>query len=51
LIRQAVSLLESGRLVPDGLLTHTMALGQVREALGLMDQGLALKVLIEPSTA
>ena len=51
LIRQAVSLLESGRLVPDGLLTHTMALDQVREALGLMDQGLALKVLIEPSTA
>jgi L-iditol 2-dehydrogenase len=50
LIRQAVSLLESGGLVPDGLLTHTMGLGQVREALGLMDQGLALKVLIEPST-
>ena len=44
-------LLESGGLVPDGLLTHTMGLGQVREALGLMDQGLALKVLIEPSTA
>jgi L-iditol 2-dehydrogenase len=51
LIRLAVSLLESGGLVPDGLLTHTMGLGQVREALGLMDQGLALKVLIEPSTA
>ena len=51
LIRQAVSLLESGSLVPDGLLTHAMALDQVREALGLMDQGLALKVLIEPSTA
>ena len=51
LIRQAVLLLESGSLVPDGLLTHTMALAQVREALGLMDQGLALKVLIEPSTA
>jgi len=51
LIRQAVSLLESGSLVPDGLLTHTMGLGQVREALGLMDRGLALKVLIEPSTA
>jgi L-iditol 2-dehydrogenase len=51
LIRQAVSLLESGGLVPDGLLTHTMGLGQVREALGLMDRGLALKVLIEPSTA
>jgi L-iditol 2-dehydrogenase len=51
LIRQAVSLLESGQLVPDWLLTHTMALGQVPEALGLMQQGLALKVLIEPSTA
>ena len=51
LIRQAVSLLESGGLVPDGLLTHTMGLGQVREALGLMDRGLALKVLIEPYTA
>jgi L-iditol 2-dehydrogenase len=51
LIRQAVRLLESGGLVPDGLLTHTMGLGQVREALGLMDQGLALKVLIEPQTA
>jgi L-iditol 2-dehydrogenase len=51
LIRRAVSLLESGELVPDGLLTHTMGLGQVREALGLMDRGLALKVLIEPSTA
>jgi len=51
LIRQAVSLLESGGLVPDRLVTHTMGLGQVREALGLMDQGLALKVLIEPYTA
>jgi L-iditol 2-dehydrogenase len=51
LIRQAVSLLESGSLVPDGLLTHTMGLGRVGEALGLMDRGLALKVLIEPSRA
>jgi len=51
LIRQAVSLLESGAVVPDGLLTHTMGLGRVREALGLMAEGRALKVLIEPSSA
>ena len=51
LIRQAVSLLESGAVVPDGLLTHTMGLGRVREALGLMAEGRALKVLIEPSLA
>lgn len=51
LIRQAVSLLESGDLMPDGLLTHTMGLIQVREALGLMERGQALKVLIEPYTA
>jgi L-iditol 2-dehydrogenase len=51
LIRQAVSLLESGSVVPDGLLTHTMGLGRVREALGLMAEGRALKVLIEPSLA
>lgn len=51
LIRQAVSLLESGALVPDGLVTHTMGLGGVREALRLMAEGQALKVLIEPSEA
>ena len=51
LIRQAVSLLESGGVVPDGLLTHTMGLSRVREALGLMAEGRALKVLIEPSLA
>jgi len=49
LIRQAVSLLESGSVVPDGLVTHTMGLGQVREALALMAEGRALKILIEPS--
>jgi len=48
LIRQAVELLESEALVPDGLLTHTMGLAQVPEALGRMERGLALKVLIEP---
>ena len=51
LIRQAVSLLESGGVVPDGLLSHSMGLGRVREALGLMAEGRALKVLIEPSGA
>ena len=49
LIRQAVTLLDSEGVVPDGLVTHTMGLGQVREALGLMERGHALKVLIEPS--
>jgi L-iditol 2-dehydrogenase len=48
LIRQAVGLLESEHLVPDGLLTHAMGLERVREALGLMERGEALKVLIEP---
>ena len=51
LIRQAVALLESEALVPDGLVTHTMGLADVREALGLMERGQALKVLIEPYTA
>jgi L-iditol 2-dehydrogenase len=51
LIRQAVALLESEALVPDGLLTHTMGLTDVPEALGLMERGQALKVLIEPYTA
>jgi L-iditol 2-dehydrogenase len=48
MIRQAVGLLESESLVPDGLLTHVMGLERVREALGLMERGEALKVLIEP---
>jgi L-iditol 2-dehydrogenase len=48
LIRQAVALLESEALVPDGLLTHTMGLAEVPQALGLMERGQALKVLIEP---
>jgi L-iditol 2-dehydrogenase len=51
LIRQAVALLESEALVPDGLLTHTMGLADVPQALGLMERGQALKVLIEPNTA
>ncbi len=50
-IRQAVALLESQAVVPDGLLTHTMGLADVPEALGLMERGQALKVLIEPYRA
>jgi L-iditol 2-dehydrogenase len=50
LIRQAVAMLESEALVPDGLLTHTMGLADVPEALALMERGEALKVLIEPFT-
>lgn len=50
LIAQAVGLLESEALVPDGLLTHAMSLAEVPEALALMERGQALKVLIEPYT-
>jgi L-iditol 2-dehydrogenase len=48
LIRRAVELLESGAVEPEGLITHRMDLGGVREALALMAAGQALKVLIEP---
>jgi L-iditol 2-dehydrogenase len=48
LIRQAVEALESGVVNPDGLITQTMRLDGVREALDLMAKGEALKVLIEP---
>ena len=48
MIRRAVELVESGAVVPDGLLTHRMGLEDVRPALGLMETGEALKVLIEP---
>lgn len=48
MIRRAVDLLESGAIVPDGLLTHHMGLGEVPAALDLMARGEALKVLIEP---
>ncbi len=47
-IRAALSLLESGAITPDFLVTHEMGLKEVPEALELMSQGLALKVLIEP---
>ena len=48
LIRRAVELVESGALVPDGLISHRMALEDVRRALDMMAKGDALKVLIEP---
>ena len=48
LIRRAVELLEGGAVEPEGLITHRMDLGGVREALALMAAGQALKVLIEP---
>jgi L-iditol 2-dehydrogenase len=47
LIRQAIEALEAGVINPDGLVTHTMGLGDVRDALALMARGEALKVLIE----
>jgi L-iditol 2-dehydrogenase len=48
LIRQAIEALESGLVNPDGLLTHTLGLAEVPDALALMARGEALKVLIEP---
>jgi len=48
LIRQAVEALESGIVAPDGLVTHQMRLDGVHTALNLMQNGNALKVLIEP---
>jgi L-iditol 2-dehydrogenase len=48
LIRQAIESLEAGVVNPDGLVTHTMGLGDVRRALDLMASGAALKVFIEP---
>jgi L-iditol 2-dehydrogenase len=47
LIRQAIEALETGLVKPDGLLTHTLGLGDVPHALALMARGEALKVLIE----
>ncbi|HET7876943.1 MAG TPA: alcohol dehydrogenase catalytic domain-containing protein [Methylomirabilota bacterium] len=50
LIRGAVDLLTRGAVAPDALLTHRMGLDRVPEALDLMAQGRALKVLIDPRT-
>jgi L-iditol 2-dehydrogenase len=49
LIRRAVSLLADGRLDVSPLVTHHMGLGEVPEALVMMAQGAALKILIRPS--
>lgn len=48
LIRQAIEALETGLVTPEGLVTHTLGLGDVADALALMAKGEALKVLIEP---
>lgn len=48
LIRRAVELLRSGAIAADALVSHRMGLAQVPEALGLMEQGQALKVCIDP---
>ena len=48
LIRHAVDALEGGVIDPDGLVTHSMTLPDVRRALDLMASGQALKVLIRP---
>ena len=48
MIRRAVELLESKAIDPAGLLTHQMGLGQVKEALALMERGETMKVLVDP---
>jgi L-iditol 2-dehydrogenase len=48
MIRRAVELLESKVIEPSGLLTHRMGLGQVKEALALMERGETMKVLVDP---
>jgi L-iditol 2-dehydrogenase len=47
-IRTALSLIESGDIDADGLITHEMGLEQLAEALELMERGRALKVAIVP---
>jgi L-iditol 2-dehydrogenase len=49
LIRHAVDLLATSALNPDPLVTHRMGLADVPRALGLMADGQALKVAIDPS--
>ena len=48
MIRRAVQLLESRAIEPDRLLTHSMPLGQVKEALARMGRGETMKVLVDP---
>ena len=47
-VRTALSLIESGQVDADGLITHQMGLGQLAEALELMERGSTLKVAIIP---
>jgi L-iditol 2-dehydrogenase len=49
LIRRAVAMLADGTLDPSPLVSGTMALGEVPEALARMSRGEALKVLIDPA--
>jgi L-iditol 2-dehydrogenase len=49
LIRRAVAMLAEGALDPSPLVTDTMALGEVPEALARMSRGEVLKVLIDPA--
>jgi L-iditol 2-dehydrogenase len=48
MIRRAVELLESKAIEPEALLTHRMGLGEVRQALALMERGETMKVLVDP---
>jgi L-iditol 2-dehydrogenase len=48
MIRRAVELLESKAIEPERLLTHRTGLGQVKEALALMERGETMKVLVDP---
>jgi L-iditol 2-dehydrogenase len=48
MIRRAVELLESHAIEPGVLLTCRMGLGQVKEALALMERGETMKVLVDP---
>src|SRR5581483_8462944 len=49
LIRRAVALLTAGKVDPSPLVTATMSLAEVPEALARMSRGEALKVLIDPT--
>ena len=48
MIRRAVELLDSKAIEPGRLLSRRMGLGQVKEALALMEGGETMKVLVDP---
>jgi L-iditol 2-dehydrogenase len=48
MIRRAVELLESKVIAPGALLSRQVGLGQVQEALALMQRGETMKVLVDP---